>query len=1246
MPHAFFQWILTKPKTVIISALLITLIACIGYKNIALNSSYKSFFDADNALLIAMNQQEATYAKYDNMMIIVGTETGDIFTPSALSAINKITQAGWQAPYSSRVDSITNYNHTQGLEDELIVSYLFESFENDALPSDIEINTAKDIIMSTPSLLGNYIAKDASAATIFITFEISDNPLDESYEISQYIHQQVGQVQASYPHLTFHITGTIENATAFTDATLQDVLTLIPLAYLVMVTLLIVLMRSIWATVITLSLVTFTTMITMGVKAWFNGDINSINSFAPTMIMTIAVADCVHIFVSFFQHYRQGDSKIRAMGQALEHNFKSIFLTSLTTAIGFACLNFHESPLYRELGNIVAAGVIVAFLLCITLLPAIVMVLPIKAGKAEKKSKMFMLAWSDRVIEHHKKILVIALSAILLLISLGLPKNELNEMFTEYMDESFSFRQANDYLNERIGGLHRLLYSIDSGTENGIHSPEYLEKLERFSNWLRQQPEVAFVASYSDVQKRINKAMNANQEAFYKVPNDQALASQYTLLYELSLPYGQGLTNIVSLKKSSTLLIAVLYETDSNSMMAFNQRSEQWLKDNTPTAMHSTGAGLDLMFSNMAAQNIPSMVYGTFFTMLFISLILLFAFRSWSLGFISVLTNIFPALLAFSFWGLVDGRIGIGVAAVATLTLGLVVDDTIHFLHRFNQARRAGKSVEESVRETLSTTGMAMITITLVFAGGFGVLSFSHYSANADLGLMTAVTIVIALIMDLIVLPAYLIWRYHGNKGEKEGGSPSTGKKVPTPDKGLLGHLPLMAQGENGCLYNSMMKLRTTHGDIFQLDILNKPWLVVSDRKMIQQILVSEREDFPKTGDAVDEMKAIGGDLGILVTEGKQWLRQRQLVMPAFRPEQLKDMMVDMNEISHRAVAQLADDIRSENTLHTEIEAKEFLNRIALAIICHVGFDYRIASFKADDQTDPLLAAQELQCQELMKRLQRTKYWKKLPLPSNYRLDKMMQIQRTIFEDIIKEHSEGRAESKVLMQQLMTAIDDEGQHIAEDELIQLVHSFIAAGHETSGAFLQWTLYYLATHPELQEALRTEVNTVLADDVDISYEHYQAMPLMDKVLKESLRLRPPIPIMLRSTDKDLNLSGINGDYAVKKDTPILIMLGAMQTDPQYWGGNANFFDPENFSTEAQAERERFVYAPFGLGPRICVGHRFTMIEATVILAQLLRAYRFSWPENQTVEPILSLVWTTKQSLRFNVETISSENRVNS
>ncbi|MFT5594733.1 MAG: putative RND superfamily exporter protein/cytochrome P450 [Oceanicoccus sp.] len=1241
MPLFLLDWTLSKPKQVLFWLFMLIVFACMGFKNVALDASYKSFFDDDDPLLLAMNQQENTYSKYDNMLIVVGVEQGDIFTPSALHALQQLTNGSWQLPYSSRVDSIINYNHIQATEDELLVAHLFETDGVDDLTLDDfneyfpaqKIAHAKKIIMSTPSLLGNYIAHDGAAATVFITFEVSDNPLNEPDEISQKLHQLVDGVRASHPELTFHVTGTLENSVAFMDATIDDIKTLIPVAYLIMVVLLVLLMRSVWATIITLSIVSFVTLITMGLKTWVNGDINSINSFAPTMIMTIAVADCVHILVSFFQYYRSGNTKNDAMRLALNANFKAVLLTSITTAIGFACLNFHASPLYRELGNIVAVGVMVAFVLSVTVLPALVVLLPIKSGGDSSRSKRFMLAWSHIILLHSKKILVLATVGIILLIALGLPKNELNEMFTEYLDKSFSFRQANYYLNDHIGGLHRLLYSVDSGSDNNVHSTEYLNVLEAFSNWLRQQPEVAFVGSYSDVQKRINKAMNGDQSSYYRITDNAVLASQYSLLYELSLPYGQGLTNIVSFDKSSSLVICILYETDSNTIISFNDKAEQWLKQNAPEPMHSTGTGLDLMFSKMAQQNIPAMVFGTFFTMLLISAILVIALRSWSLGLISVLTNILPALLAFSFWGLVDSRIGIGVAAVATLTLGLVVDDTIHFLHRFKQARLAGLSVENAITQTLSTTGMAMLTITLVFAGGFAALSFSHYSANADLGLMTAVTIIIAVVMDLIVLPAFLI-RFYANKNIHSTSINQNGLDIPKPQKGLLGHLPLMAHGEHGCLYDSLLKVRKEQGDIFQLDILNKPWVVVSDAQMIQKILITQREQFPKTGDAVDEMKAIGGDLGILVTEGQQWLRQRQLVMPAFRPEQLKSMMVDMNAISHRAVAQLGEDIDVHNH-STEIEGSDYLNRIALAIICHVGFDYRIESFKADANVDPLLEAQELQCKELMKRIQRTKYWKQLPLPSNYRLDKMMKIQHAIFSDIIKQHAEGKAESKVLMHQLMTALDDDGNKIAEEELIQLVHGFIAAGHETSGAFLQWTLYYLATHPQLQQDLRDEVNNVMGNANDVTYEHYQNMPIMDKVLKESLRLRPPIPIMLRSASEDLILEG----YNVKKDTPILIMLGALQKDKKYWGDKADFFDISHFDETNEKQRERFVYAPFGLGPRVCVGHRFAMIEATVIMAQLLRTYRFSWVEGQTVKPILSLVWTTKQPMRFKVERIN-------
>lgn len=1216
--------VLASPRATLVVIVLLTLLAGVGFKNAWLNNSYKASFDTDNPLLLAMNDQEATFTKNDNMVVLVVAKQGDIFSRSGLAAVDAVTEGGWTAPYSLRVDSITNYHHAEGVGDELVVDKLLD---RPAERSDAELARGKQIVLGSRELVGNMVSPDGKAALVLMTFQLPENPIGEMPEISRFVHAQVDEVAKQHPELEFHVTGTVENANAFVDAMVQDMAWLLPIGYGLMIGLLTVLLRSFWATVITLTVVTFSTLLAMGLKCWWDGAINAVNMFAPTMIMTIAIADCVHLLTSFLQHYRDGLSKRDAMAKALKTNFQAVWLTSITTAIGFASLNFHESPPYRDLGNIVVAGVLIAWFLALTLLPALVMVLPIKAGQPQYAARNFMLRWADGLIRHPGKVLLGTAVLVAVLLGGGVPRTELNEMFTKYLDDSFAFTRANNKLNETMGGIHRLVYSVDSGEENGIYDPAYLQRLDAFANYLRAQPGVSHVDNYGDILKRLNRAMNGNDAAQYRLPDSRELASQYALVYELSLPAGQELTNVVSLDKRKTLLIAVVHETDSKNILAINQRAEAWLRANTPAPMHAKGAGLDLMFSTMAMNNIPSMFYGTFLTMIVVSGIILIAIRSWSLGFISFFANTLPVAMAIGLWGYLSGRVGLGVAAVGTLSFGIVVDDTIHFLHHFHEYRRKGMSVEEAVREIFASSGLAMITTTVTLMAGFGILSFSHYSANADMGFLTAVCMGLAVLFDLIVMPAWLVWR--SQRAAAKVSAAHHGQALPGPEAGLTGHLPLLAQGEYGCFYDSLRQLRAEHGDLFQLNVLGKPWVVVSDLDQIYRILVTDRDKFPKAGDAVDEMKAIGGDLGILVTEGRQWLRQRQIAMPAFRHEQLQAMMVDMNAISRRAV----EDLRAR----PELVAKEFLNRVALAIICQVGFDYRLASLTPDGKHDPLLDAQELASKALIKRLQRTKYWKQLPLPENFALDRAMAAQRRLIEEIIAERKDGHQDAKLLLDQLMTALDDQGQKLSDEEVYQQVYNFLAAGHETSGALLQWAMYYLATHPDVQEQLRAELERVLGERDEITFDDFKAMPVMNQFLQECLRVRPPIPIMLRAAGEDVELGG----YHVPKGAVVLVMIGEVQRDPKYWGGNAEFFDIEHFAPGADANRPNHAYAPFGIGPRICIGHRFTMLEAAVMFGHLLRHYRFRWPAGQAVEPKLELVWTTRQPLRFHVEALATE-----
>jgi hypothetical protein len=353
-------------------------------------------------------------------------------------------------------------------------------------------------------------------------------------------------------------------------------------------------------------------------------------------------------------------------------------------------------------------------------------------------------------------------------ITIGMPRNELNEMFTTYLDDSFEFRRSNNHLNQELGGIHRLLYTLDSGKENGIYEPIYLQRVDAFAQWFRQQQGVSNVYTYTDVMKRLNRAMHNNNSQAYTLPESVELAAQYALVHEMSLSEGQELTNMVSMDKRKTMLTVIVAETDSKNLLALNKQAEEWLKQNTTPEMQTKGVGLDLIFSNMAMTNIPSMVYGTFLCMAIVSLMLGFALKSWRFGVISVFTNAVPVAVALGLWGFINGRIDIGVAAVGTLSFGIVVDDTIHFMTHYQKFKQAGMQTVDAIREVFVSSGLAMITTTVALIGGFGILSFSHYSANANMGFLTAICMFLAILFDLLALPAWLVWRDTKNDTVKQ----------------------------------------------------------------------------------------------------------------------------------------------------------------------------------------------------------------------------------------------------------------------------------------------------------------------------------------------------------------------------------------------------------------------------------------------------------------------------------------------
>ncbi|MDZ4153843.1 efflux RND transporter permease subunit, partial [Methylicorpusculum sp.] len=478
---------------------------------------------------------------------------------------------------------------------------------------------------------------------------------------------------------------------------------------------------------------------------------------APIIILTMAVADCVHFLASMLHHLRNGLDKKAAIQDSLRINFQPMFLTSITTAIGFLSLNFSDAPPYRDLGNVVAIGVVCAFILTVTFLPAFMTLLPVRTKFTHDLGHSNFNKLAQFVI-HRRKFLLVANVVIAITFSVFAGQNELNDELVKYFDETIEFRKATDFLNQNMGGIYTIELAVNSGETGGINEPKFLNEIESLSKWLRNQPEVVHVNTLTDTFKRLNKNMHGDDNNFYKLPEERNLAAQYLLTYEMSLPYGLDLNDQVNLDKSSTRIIATLREMSSIEMLELEDRIRQSLTTHyqeLDVAIASPG----LMFSHIGKRNIISLIGGAFLALTVISFILIAAFRSVKLGLISLIPNLAPAGIAFGVWGLINGQINLGLSIVAGMTLGIVVDDTVHFISKYERARKEGQlSCEDAVRHAFSTVGNAMWITSAVLVCGFIVLSFSHFSLNAGMGQLTALTITIALLMDLLFLPPLLMF--------------------------------------------------------------------------------------------------------------------------------------------------------------------------------------------------------------------------------------------------------------------------------------------------------------------------------------------------------------------------------------------------------------------------------------------------------------------------------------------------------
>lgn len=736
-------------------ALGIFIVASLGAARLQFDPDMRVFFDETNAERIALDKFEAAFAKDDNLIMAISDPKGEtVFTPSTLAAVGALTEKAWLLPYVRRVNSLTNFQDTHADGDAMIVRDLVP--DPKAVTAEIAAH-ARARAMSRPEVVNLLVGKTEKMTQVSVLFRLPGvDPKVENPKVVEAVEVLAAEFRAAYPELRLDLSGSVIINHQFAVAGQADGKTLSPLMFAAILLIVGWSLRSGLAVLMTMVVIIISAVASFGVLGWAGIDLNTATVLGPLIVMTLAVSSCVHMLSSVRQKMTEGGTRTDWVRAALTQHMLGITIACVTTAVGFLSLNASISPPFRQLGNMVATGVLVALLLTLTLLPAMIIWAPLKQHAEQAWTRRVMLRLGDWVIRNWRMMLPLNL---LLLVGLGagISRIQLEDNFIQYFDETTPFRIQTDHIEQNLTGLNMLIWALPSGSEGGINEPDYLKRVDDFVQWLRLQPGVSNASALTETIKRLNMNMHGDDPSWQRIPDNAEEAAQYLFLYELSLGYGMDLTDQINVDRSALRVNASLPGASTADMRLLTERATAWLAQHAP-AQKVDPTGLSHVFNLISFRDTRAMLTGTIIALILISGLMFLVLRDWRLGLISLLPNLVPAAMAFGVWGYLVGNVTLAISIVVAATLGIVVDDTVHFLVQYKEARRRGETVEQAIRSTFAHVGMSIIVTSVGFILGFAILAQSGFAPNADMAKLTAMTLCFALMTDLLMLPALLIW--------------------------------------------------------------------------------------------------------------------------------------------------------------------------------------------------------------------------------------------------------------------------------------------------------------------------------------------------------------------------------------------------------------------------------------------------------------------------------------------------------
>jgi predicted RND superfamily exporter protein len=749
------DWLLRYPILWIGFILVVTVILGSFARNVRPDFTLEQFYPRDDPEVEYFRWFKEEFEPDDNIFLI-GFQRDDLWTSVQVwRDIEELSRRFENIEGVTEVTSLTRWEDIRGEAGELIVERLVEELPE----STGDLAGLRARILADPLLRQFLISKDGRTTAIFVEIE-SQN---QTYESRAAVMGELEAITGEYEEYDFHYSGVPYIRNSYVDLMQAEQIRGNSLVAPLAIIFLFLAFRNVRGILLPLAVIIMSVIWAVGWMGLFKVNFDMMTTIMPSILIVVGLADSIHLMLKYHEERDSGKDRRTALRATIEKLGMATFMTSLTTAVGFAALISASIVPMRNFGTFTALGVIGAFVISIIFLTLTMMYLkPLRKDRGKAPKTGLVERWlqqCQRVTEERPMVILAAGAAVIVIVTLGILRIDIDTHMIEDVSESSQVIQDLRFFESEMSGVVTLEVVLSGSEAGAAKSPEMLKAADKLETYLSSVEGVKSVVSPALIIKDLNQAMHEGDPAYYAIPENRELIAQYLLLASLS---GKDpFENYITYDEKRCRVTARMLDIGSKRTGVILAELENFIKGNLPPAYDVRVTGTTRLIMSVNRQVSYDLVSSLALAFGIVSILMALLFRSLRWVVLSLIPNVIPLLIIAGTMGYLGIRLRSTTAAVFSVAFGIAVDDTIHFLSRLKLELNEGYSLDEATQNSLLHTGKAIVFTSLLLIVGFGSLLISDFRSSFEFGLLSTLTILSALLADLYLLPV-LIRKYGG----------------------------------------------------------------------------------------------------------------------------------------------------------------------------------------------------------------------------------------------------------------------------------------------------------------------------------------------------------------------------------------------------------------------------------------------------------------------------------------------------